>query len=937
MENILNWYRSFFRLKNNYLFIALFASLLVLKLFIVQYDFSISNFKLIIPSSASFDNFDVGSRVNLFYVSAALFSFCLLLFAGIFYPLHKYLIKDKSLTEPWFFLSLSGILIMFFELTGSPNPNSLKLILILFPGLFFFQLFTKYIQKSTYNNYLFLWLILLSLSISFFSREMYFLGWGKQPGSFTEAFIYSFSGLLFIISLLVGMLKIPIDKLFFISLPLFLSALLSVVSDEAYLISNNYNLLLFSDEWFFILTITLAYLLYAYIYFRFSNNTWTLAGSMRRFVIPFSLLGILFFLDYRPFMEQPTDLFELANPANALMRIFVFHEWPFAEFISSHLLSEIFFPIVYTLLNGYTGGVEFLLYNFIQLSLMVFIAWYFLSRIFSKPLAIFGVILILPAIGYAFPGYHAWAFLTIFIIYYLVRHYTFKRLLFLISFNLLLLFWKVEIGISSIIATSIILIWYFIVHFQKKLINDYLKVFAILGGMLLIAILYFVLIRKIDLFDHFLQARAYFGASQEHGFSILSFGPNKFYYFHYFIFPLCILVLLFTMLFRVSFRPDKEKLLLFLSLFFLSIYYLVNAQRGLVRHSLTQNADSYISSILYLILPLFLYYFLKPGRKAMIFSLLLYIFLIQNFKVPELKKQESLIENLEEKFTEKDQLLKYKKKINRLNGKENFELSEISGLKKLMDNNFSEEASFIDFSNSPMLYYYTQRRVPSYFCQYMQNTITPYLQNKNIEWLKTQDLPIVVFSNIPETFFDHTDGIPNIIRYKQIRQYIYNNYVPLGKINNHYIWVKTGLETDTTGINIEDYHPPKSVQNLKLFPYLKAKEENALANLKIIQEFSSENNHLEISIPEKENQCQDYLLLKVENKSQKTGNFNIICSINNVDEAVYNFDIKTSINSYLLELSSIYSWIENSHAQLILQYDESNLDINSLQLIRKNS
>jgi hypothetical protein len=935
MENLFSWYRSFFKIKNNYFFISLFASLLILKLFLNEYNFSIGDFTQIIPSSASFNNFDIGTRVSLFYLSSALFLFCFILFAGISYLLHKYLIKDLSLTEPWFFLSLTGIVILLFNLMDSANPFSFKLLLCLFPALLIYQLYSKFINKIPYDNYLFVWLVLLSISISIFSRELYFLGGGKQAGLFLDAFGISFTGLLIIIFLLSRLLNIPIKKLVFISLPFFLSPLISVVSDEAYLIYNNHNLLLFKDEWFFISIFALSYLLYGYIYYKFSNNSWTIEGSMRRFVIPFSLLGILFFINYRPFIDQPTDLFELANPANGLMRIFVFHEWPFAEFINSHLLSELLFPVVYTLLNGYSGGAEFLLYNFIQLSLMVFIAWFFISRIFTKPLLSFGIILLIPTIEMAFPGYHAWALLTIFIIYHLVRNYSFKRLLFLISFNIFLLFWKVEIGLSSAIATSVILLWYYIGNYRKKLIFELLKAIVIICAIFILIAIYFIFIKKVELISHFFQAKAYFGAAQEHGFSILSFGKNKFYYFHYFIFPLMVLVLLISMLFRTAFKPDKEKLLLFLSLFFLTIYYLINAQRGLVRHSLTQNSDGYISSFLFMILPLYAYYFLPQGRKAMILCLVFFVFLIQNFKVPEINGQKSIIENLGKSFIKKDPLVKFEKKVNRVIGSENFEQNEISGLRKLIDNNFNDGATFLDFSNSPMLYYYTQREVPSYFCQYMQNTITPYLQEKNIEKLQKMNVPLVVFSNIPETFFDHTDDVPNIIRYEHIRNYIYKNYSPLGKINNHYIWVKTDVKPDTIGVYIEDFSPPISIQNLKLYPNLKAKEINILADTIVIQEFPVEDSKIIFNIPKKVNRWQNYLLLKVENKSSSEKTIMITYSTNGENKAIYTFDIKSGIDNYLLELSSVYAWLINDQGSLEVIGRDNNLQIKSIQLIRK--
>jgi hypothetical protein len=184
MKNLLNWYKSFFSIKNNYLFISFFATLLILKFFLNELDFSISDFSEIIPSSASFDNFDVAARVRIFYLSSALFCCCLILFAGIFYPLHKYLIKDYSLSDSWFFLSLTGIIILLFDLIGSANPFTLNLILLLFPALLIFQLSSKFILKTPYDNYFFYGLFFSAYPLVFSHVKCIFLVEESKPGLF---------------------------------------------------------------------------------------------------------------------------------------------------------------------------------------------------------------------------------------------------------------------------------------------------------------------------------------------------------------------------------------------------------------------------------------------------------------------------------------------------------------------------------------------------------------------------------------------------------------------------------------------------------------------------------------------------------------------------------------------------------------------------------
>ena len=77
-----------------------------------------------------------------------------------------------------------------------------------------------------------------------------------------------------------------------------------------------------------------------------------------------------------------------------------------------------------------------------------------------------------------------------------------------------------------------------------------------------------------------------------------------------------------------------------------------------------------------------------------------------------------------------------------------------------------------------MLYYYAQRKVPSYFNQSLQNEVTEKIQRINLEQTEGLDIPFVVFSHYPDNWWDNTDGVPNAIRYPVLANWIYKNYLP---------------------------------------------------------------------------------------------------------------------------------------------------------------
>jgi hypothetical protein len=116
-----------------------------------------------------------------------------------------------------------------------------------------------------------------------------------------------------------------------------------------------------------------------------------------------------------------------------------------------------------------------------------------------------------------------------------------------------------------------------------------------------------------------------------------------------------------------------------------------------------------------------------------------------------------------------------------------------------------------------MLYYYCNRRIPGYFNQNLQNTVDDYLQLHLLQYLNPDEVPVVVFSNYPPNWFDATDGVPNVMRYYLIAEYIFANYRPLGIINKKSIWGKKESNYSWDFQEIDTL-----VSQTKLFDYKKA-------------------------------------------------------------------------------------------------------------------
>jgi hypothetical protein len=123
-----------------------------------------------------------------------------------------------------------------------------------------------------------------------------------------------------------------------------------------------------------------------------------------------------------------------------------------------------------------------------------------------------------------------------------------------------------------------------------------------------------------------------------------------------------------------------------------------------------------------------------------------------------------------------------------------YENRKFSNFKKLIDEVLTDKQTFIDFTNTPMLYYFTGKISPSYFNQNPLTIHNDYLQKKFISDLKNYDTPFILFSNFPETWWDNAIGVPNTMRHYRMAEYFYNNYQPFIIVDSLCIWKRNDFK-----------------------------------------------------------------------------------------------------------------------------------------------
>jgi hypothetical protein len=511
---------------------------------------------------------------------------------------------------------------------------------------------------------------------------------------------------------------------------------------------------------------------------------------------------------YSPQIYQVEEMFENANMLNPVMQFHHFGEIPIIHNLSSHLVSDFFWEFLYYTLNGYQENTGMTLYGGFGYILIYLSLYFFLRTFFGNKPAILVGLFLFPAITFILPFYFALFLIPASFLLLYSKEKKQKHFHYFLLSILLISIWRLDLGISLIAATLMMIPFWFI--WQKEDRRLLLKWIAI--SILSIGTVAYLFVRNFP--EQFHQMTGYFGANQAHGRSVLTYDESNIYFLHYFLLPFLVLFVLVHTI--ISYKNSTDKPIQFTLLFF-GLFYLFNLQRGLVRHSFTELTDTQISSLVWIILILKIWSFIRLKYSktftihfgALALSLLPLFLSVQknNGTLNIFRRDLSL--NLKEIPKLTDTV------INRVLTNPQFDQRN-KEIIQFLRTQLNSKQTFIDFSNTPMLYFYSGKNVPSYFNQYLQNTVTDKLQLINLEELKKVDAPFIVFSQFPEGFFDNIDYIPNKVRHHLITQYIYTNYEPYTQMGGYRLWKRKNWTCSET---VADYPSYSENWDLGLIPY----------------------------------------------------------------------------------------------------------------------
>ena len=521
---------------------------------------------------------------------------------------------------------------------------------------------------------------------------------------------------------------------------------------------------------------------------------------------------------WNPLQPFTGEMFENANTANALMRTFRFGEWPFADYLNSHMLSETAFGYLYVLINGYSGTPDYLIYDFFHTAILALTGFYFIRLFTGSGLAAFVMVILFPYMEILTGGLFAYGLVGLFFLYRVYRKPVWLNwgwVYFWLFFQPL---WRADVGVAAGWAMLCLIVLILLHHGRARIAVRSLVAFVVMAAAFASLFLIVCLAREADPLLVLRQTWHYLSTDQAHGTRNIAWALDRQFLFHYVVFPLLAVLLLLILLIRYGMRlPARDFSIP--ALIFVLVFYLANFPRGLVRHGFNEYTDLFVSSFIFLIAGMAASMLFRKSRyiAVLVFAGISFIFILA-FKFPDLQGYAGLFEHYSSRTRNSNPVEKQPERPNRYLADPWFANQAYSGFSDMMNRSFSPDATFIDLSNTPMLYFYSERRVPSFFNQYMQNTVDGFLQEENLRNLQRFQLPVAVVSGVPPTGFDILDGVPNPVRYYLISDYVFRNYHPWAIISGHSVWLMNKVPIPAGDYAKDSISYREAVYNLGALP-----------------------------------------------------------------------------------------------------------------------
>ncbi len=574
----------------------------------------------------------------------------------------------------------------------------------------------------------------------------------------------------------------------------------------------------------------------------------------------FAVAGMALYNAYHPIFNGTIDFFEEASAAMAIKRTYLYHEIPLFQHFSPHNFNDYLTGLFYAWINK-DLSLAYKIYTCLH-SLFFLVYYFFLTHLFKSRFYAIVWVVFSVTLQVLFPFYHAIAVLFFLVVYdYFNSGYSFKRLSYAAGLLFTMLLFRPDTGfalfVTSCVGTP------FIAGFFD---NGWFKMKRLFAAVMFVALLFLLLLVFIlgfrEIWESIQLTVGYLQSAQSWGYATVSKILNYKFRFHYFVFPVgVILIFCYAILQRKGFQ--KDRVFHWTALIFFCIYYLVNFQRGLIRHSFVENTDDNLSSFVFLIFSLFIALVVIKQKSVLKFA---FVFLVSSFsliwlfKFPRPPALRSLYSASVDKIRTDNLPVFSAEKVNRFNYMSDDNLaasdhtvtvfSRIDQLRNYYRSRDLTEANSFDMpliketdpqkkyktlaylKNSkiiegyidevcyrPLAAFFLNDQPIHFFNQGVHFYHNNKLQRKFTDEMVAGKVNYVLVNNIsamPEA--NSLDKVPHSIRHYSVFQHVYNNYKPRLIVDGMTLWAKDSIGVNTHPLFRCCYYNDSVYQIRKQFP-----------------------------------------------------------------------------------------------------------------------
>lgn len=706
---------------------------------------------------------------------------------------------------------------------------------------------------------------------------------------------------------------------------------------ETYNILNQYNIIINRKILFIFLIYIFNFILFLMYYFKIKNKK--IEFNYKKIYYPIVIIIFsLIISEINLVNVMNTDFFEMANHGESVFEFFRYGKIPVLETFDAHMLRYEIWGYIYQLLNNDIMGAIFCFYCSYEDVIIYIILYIFLKKILDEDMS-FLTVLLLPLANDLGTYYYAISIIVILTLYKAYEKNTYLSFgVFWLTFISVCL-WRLDAGYASLFASIIIL---FYLHYKSnkkiKIKTMFLPLISILGFFSV----FYIGMCVIKNINPILRGIEFLKLAM----SNVNWATNSMGNLNYFSYIICYFIIPIVTVISLTYifyKSKKEVSFQNICLIFLSLFFIFNFQRGMVRHSLFENQLRIIVSFSFLYFSLFLYqYFFKENKKikfAIVYTL--FIMLSQLLLSVETLNYTNILNigsNKYNSFVVHNQ--KATEKVERfVISKEMKE--EYEDLKMVLNALLNENETFVDLTNQTLLYALLEKEKPVYVNQspsLLSGELSQQLFLKEIKEFH-KNIPIILKAK-GKLLSESLDAIPNDYRYYLISEATFKNFEPIAIVNNYEIWVKKEqvdsyiemlktLNNNNLEIVSKSIYLEQEIKNidLKYLPYMWGNYDNKEKE-KIV-----ENKHNEIIFELNENDKIDGNYVEVEIDSKKSEDITLIMFNNEEYLYAITFTVKEGTHKYLIRVSSFYSWYEGNVNKITINNSENN-QINYISILK---